>query len=169
MNAGYADVVKMLDVVAHDFGGDDGFLRHRNVAGPGGNDGDVALAVLLVIALQDNRPRQFSVFRLAYFLFDCGELLLAGASGQNIAFVLRQPRKNLRHLCRCLALPEDYFGHSCAQRAMVIELGKSQVFKRQMSQALNGVVGRKFPARTCWKSLRMDSEFKGAQTSALSI
>ena len=43
MNAGDADVVDMLDVVAHDLRRDHRFLRDGNVAGAGGDDDDLAL------------------------------------------------------------------------------------------------------------------------------
>ena len=37
MNAGDADVVEMLGAVAHHAGGEERFLGHGNVAGPGRN------------------------------------------------------------------------------------------------------------------------------------
>ena len=40
------------------------------------------------------------------------------------------------HMVRALAQPEDHFGHAMTQRAMVIDLGESEVFKRQMAHAV---------------------------------
>src|SRR5580698_1839555 len=146
MDSGYTDVVKMLNVVAHDFGGGDGFFGHGNVTGAGGNDGDGAFSVFLVIALEDDGTRQFAIFCLAdFFSYGC-ELLFGGAGGQDVTAMLGQAGKNLRYLCRGLALAEYDFRHPRAQRAMVIELGESEVFKRQMAQAGHGLVGRELSA-----------------------
>ena len=40
VQAGHADVVDALHAVAHDFGGDGGFLGHRQIARAGADDGD---------------------------------------------------------------------------------------------------------------------------------
>ncbi len=58
--------------------------------------------------------------------------------------MLGQPSEDLCHLCRSLPLPENHFGHARAQRAMMVDLGESQVFKGQMAKTINGGVGRKF-------------------------
>jgi hypothetical protein len=66
--------------------------------------------------------------------------------GQDVASMLRQPRENLGHLRRSLALSEDYFGHTRAQAAMMVDLSESQVFEGQMAKAFDGFVGREFAA-----------------------
>ncbi len=54
MDAGDADVVVMLDIVAHDFGGDDNLFGDWDVTGAGRNYGDDALAVFRGITLQND-------------------------------------------------------------------------------------------------------------------
>jgi hypothetical protein len=78
----------------------------------------------------------------AHFLLDRGELLFAGPRRKKVAVMLRQSRKYLRQLRRRLALSKYHFRHAYAQRAMMIDLGKSQIFERQMPQALDSFVGR---------------------------
>src|SRR5258706_5160950 len=60
--------------------------------------------------------------------------------GQNVAPMLRQARENLRHLQRSLALSEDHFGHARAQGAMMVDFGETQIFERQMTQAVDRLV-----------------------------
>ena len=62
VNAGDADVVEMLHFVAHDFGSHDGLFSDRNVAGPGGDDGDDSLAIFCGIALQHDGAGDFAIF-----------------------------------------------------------------------------------------------------------
>ena len=56
--------------------------------------------------------------------------------------MLRQSRKYLRQLRRRLALSKNHFRHAYAQCAMMIDLGESKVFKRQVPQALDSFVRR---------------------------
>jgi hypothetical protein len=46
---------------------------------------------------------------------------------------------------RGLPLAENHLRHARAQAAMVVDLGESQIFKRQMTQALHRIIGREFP------------------------
>jgi hypothetical protein len=52
MDTGYSYVVKVLDWVAHEFGGDYGFFGYGDVAGAGGDYGDHPSAVALVVAVK---------------------------------------------------------------------------------------------------------------------
>jgi len=52
VDAGDSDIVEMLDAVAHEFGGDDGFFGDGDVAGAGGDNRDHALAVELAVAVE---------------------------------------------------------------------------------------------------------------------
>ena len=66
--------------------------------------------------------------------------------------------------------PEDHFGHSVAQRAMVIHLGESQIFEWKMAQAVDRVVGRKLaPADLLEKFADGFGVQESTQPSALSI
>src|SRR5580700_12203706 len=142
MNAGHAHVIKMLNLVAHDLGCDYRLFSNRNVAGSRRDHRDNSLAIFLFVPLQNDCPRQFVVLGPTHFLFYCGELLFASPRRKKVAVMLRQSRKYLRQLRWRLALSKYHFRHAYPQRAMMIDLGESQIFKRQMPQALDSFVGR---------------------------
>src|ERR1017187_271997 len=142
VDAGDSNVVDMLNVVAHQFRGDDCLFGDRDVAGSRGHDHDDALAVLLAITLERDGPRQRTELRLGYGGGDGGVLFLGGARGRHVAAVGGEPAEDFGHLTRRFALGKNHFGHALAQGAMVVDLGEAQVFKRQMTQALDGGVGR---------------------------
>jgi len=56
--------------------------------------------------------------------------------------VIGHAGKDLRHLRGRLTRREDHLRHAGAQRAMMIELGKSDVFKGQVAQAVERVADR---------------------------
>jgi hypothetical protein len=64
-----------------------------------------------------------------------------GTSRHDVSVVVREPAKDFGYLPGRFALGEDNLGHSLAEGTMVVELGKAEVFERQMAQALNGFVG----------------------------
>jgi hypothetical protein len=144
MNAGHADVVKMLDFVAHDFGGDHGLFSHGNVAGSRRDDGNDSLAIFGGIALQNDGARQVAIFGGANFFLYRGKLLFIGARGQDVAAVFGETGEDSRDLRRSLALSEDDFGHAIAQSAVVIDFGESEILERQVAEAGDRVVGRQF-------------------------
>src|SRR5581483_6174639 len=118
VNTGDADIVEMLDVVAHDLGGGDRLFGDRNVAGAGGDDGDGALAVLFFVAAQDGGAGQRAVLGGACLLLDGGELLLVDAGGEHVGFLAGQPGENFSDLARSFAFAQDDFRHTDAQQAM---------------------------------------------------
>ena len=155
MDARHSDVVKRLDVVAHEFGSDDGFLGDGNVAGSGGDDGDGALRASLtplgavsaargVVATQCDAAGERTIFGLWNLCRNGAELLFGGAGGEDIALGMMrgEVREDLGDLCGSFALAEDDFGHSVAQGAMVVELGKAEVFEGKMAKALDGFIRR---------------------------
>jgi len=142
MNSGDADVVEMLHIVAHDFGGHDGFFSDRNVAGARGNYRDRAPAMLSVIFLQYDRASHLPIFGFAHLLADRAELLGRGARCEDVAFVLGELLEDAGDLSRRLPFSEDDFGHARAQSAMVIDLGEAEILEGQVTQAGDGIVGR---------------------------
>jgi hypothetical protein len=70
-----------------------------------------------------------------------GVLGFGGPSGEDVSVVGREAAEDSRYLLGRFALGEDNFGYSLAEGAMVVELGKTEVFERQVAQALNGFVG----------------------------
>ena len=142
MDAGHADVVQVLDVVAHHLRGHDRFFGDRNITGPRRDDYDFSLAVFRAVSLEHDGARQFAILRLAHSTAHRGELFFSSARGQHGRLVPRQPREDRRHLPGGLALGQHHLGEAGAQRAVVIHLGEVQVFERQVTEASDGLVGR---------------------------
>src|SRR5713226_3712333 len=148
MQPGHADIVDGLGAVAHHFRGQAGLLGNRDIAGARRKSQNQPLARARMVAPDGDRARKRMEFRLAaqppYGTIDA----FAGARNQDI--VLRGPRTqhsadNPGDLLRSLAWGEDGLGKTLAQRAVVVNLGKAEVFKRQVAQPLDGLRDRKAP------------------------
>src|SRR5258708_432983 len=133
MDSCNADIIKMLNAVAHHLCRHQGFFGDWDVAGSSRDNRNRALAVFFLVTLQHDRTREFAIFHATDFLLHRGKLWLISACRENVAVLFSQPGEDLRYLRWCLALSENYFGHSRAQCAMMIDFGKSQIFKRQVS------------------------------------
>src|SRR5262252_874070 len=142
MNAGNTDVVEVLDLVAHHFGRDDSLFGNRNVTGSRRDNRDNSPAVFGRIFLQDDCARKLPILHSPYLLLHRGKLPVVGARGQNIPAMSCQARENASHLRSRLSLAENDFRHSIAERAMMINLGESQIFEWKVTQAINRIVGR---------------------------
>ena len=136
----------MLNLVTHDFCGDHGFVRDRDVAGSGRNHRNRSSANLLAIPMEDDRARWISIFNSAQLLSDRSELFSVGACRQDVAPMFGESREKLRHLRGTLPFGKYHFRHSCTQCAMMIELGESQVFEWHVPQALHRFIGRELAA-----------------------
>ena len=62
VNAGDSDIVDGVHVIAHQFGGDLGFFRDRNIAGAGADHGDPALAVHGTVAPEADGAGERKIF-----------------------------------------------------------------------------------------------------------
>jgi hypothetical protein len=69
-------------------------------------------------------------------------LFFAGASGQHVAAMFRQSRKNSRNLCGTLSWPENHLRHAIAQRPVMIDFSEAHIFEGKMAQTLNRIVRR---------------------------
>ena len=58
--------------------------------------------------------------------------------------MLGQAREYARNLRGRLSFSENDFRHAVSQRTMMVHLGEAEVFKRQMTQPVHGVVRREF-------------------------
>jgi hypothetical protein len=74
---------------------------------------------------------------------DCLELLPTRTGCEHITAALCHSCENLRNLLRSLASRVDHLGQADAQRTMVIDLGKSDIFEWKVAQAMNRLVRRK--------------------------
>src|ERR1700687_2615828 len=149
-----SDVIDMLNVIAHQFRGDDRFLGDRDVAGSGGHNHDHALAVSLAIALEHDGASDCAIFWPMLWTILCtilcqvhsggdgGKLFLGSSGRQYVAAVSGQAGEDVRHLARRFALGKNHFGHTLAQGAMVVDLGETEILKGQVAKALDGFVRR---------------------------
>src|SRR5208337_5606081 len=116
VNAGDSYVIDVLNVVAHQFGGDDCFFSYRDVAGSGRDDYDYALAAPLAIALEHDGARQGTIFRAAHMVGECGGyggvLFFGGTGGEHVAAVGGEAGEDGGHLGWCFAGCEDHLGHA---------------------------------------------------------
>ncbi len=144
MDARHADVIKMLDVITHHFSGNDRLFGNRYVTRARRNNGDRSLPELLVVALQNNCSGQFTILCLPDFLLYDSELLFGGSRGEKIAAMLGQAFKDRRHPRGSLPFSEDNLWHADPECAVVIDFGKFEVLKWQMSQTSNRLIGREF-------------------------
>jgi len=141
MDAGDADIVEVLDFVSHHFGGDDSLFRDRDVAGSRRDYGDDAFAVFRCVLLQDDGAGERAVVDAANSFLYRSKLFFIRTCGEDVASVLRQSRKNSGYLRRRFPLAEDDFRHASAQCAVMIDLGKPEIFKWKMAKAVDGIVG----------------------------
>ena len=140
VNAGDSDIVDGVHFVAHQFGGDLGFLGHRDIAGAGADHGDPALAVHGAVAPEADGAGKRKVFGAGELRGDQGGALAVGARDQHVLGIGQQALRDGGDLFRRLALGEDHFRHAVAQGAMVVHLGEAQVFKRHVPHAPHGCV-----------------------------
>src|ERR1700722_14700306 len=134
----------MIGRVTHDFGRNYGFFGDGYVAGACRNHCNNSFAILFFVSLEHDGSRQVAIFRSADLLLHGGELFFIGVGRQYVAAMLSEAGKDLRHMRRRFLLAENYFWHSASKDAMMIDLGKTQVFERQVTQALDRVVRREF-------------------------
>lgn len=78
-----------------------------------------------------------------------GEDFGVDASDENVVaggFLFEHGAGDPGDLLRSFALPEDDFGEALTQRAMMVDFGEAQIFKRKMLEALEGSAAGQFPA-----------------------
>jgi len=150
MDARDSNVVKRLNLVAHELGGNDGFFGDGNVAGSGRDDGDDALVAVIsaarrIVAVKRDAASDRAIFGLWHLGRNGMELLLGSPRGENVGVgvMSREAGEDLRHLSGRFALTEDDFGHSLTQGTMMIELGEAEVFEGEVAKAVESFVGGK--------------------------
>ena len=145
MNSRDAHVVEVLDRVAHEFGSNDGLFGDRDVAGSRryNSDGAFAIGVRIALAAQSLAPVR-DILRRALF-----SLL------RQTVFYRRVWRGRCRRASPAAQKSAPLATGSCALRritsgmparstAMMVHLGETKIFKGQMAQAVDGIVGREF-------------------------
>ena len=149
VDAGDADVIEMLDAIAHDLRGEQGFFGDRNVAGAGGDDENLAFAGDFAIALDGDDAGEGMKFcnalRGSGGAPDGGEGGGVGASDEYIlaaVFGTEHGPGDVSNLLGRFALGEDDFGVALAQCAVMVDLGEAEILEGEMLEAVDGAIGR---------------------------
>src|SRR5271157_394404 len=136
----------MLNAISHQFRGHDCFFGYRNVAGSRGHDYDHTLAVLLAVTLENDGSSQGTILCEVYIVGqyggDGGVLFLGGSRRQHVAAVGGEAAEDGGDLAGRFALGKNHLGHTLAHGTMMVDLGETEVLKGQVTQALDGIVGR---------------------------
>src|SRR6185312_3510125 len=140
MDTGDADVVDGIDFVAHDFGGDLRFFGDENIAGAGADDGDASFAGYGAVAPEADRAGdgKMLAFRKGFEYNARG--FRRGSGDENVFRTREQGARDGDDLIRRFAQAENDFGHPVTQRAVVIDLGESEILERHMPHAFHRVV-----------------------------
>jgi hypothetical protein len=128
MNAGDAHVVHALDGVAEDLRGDCRFFRDRLVRRARGAERNRSLAGRAV-ALHGYAPRGLVILGVGDYRLDGIPGRLVRARDQQRMSAPDDLRRDLRNLIGRLAEPQHDFRKALPDGSMVIDLGKSKVFK----------------------------------------
>src|SRR5690348_1442279 len=123
----------MFDLIAHDLGCDQSFLSHWNVAGPGRNDDNHALAINGAVLAKNHNLSRFAVLSLTYPPFHRSKMQWFSPGCKNVAAMFCQVLKNFCHLFRRLAAREDHFRHARAEPSMMVNFGKAKVLERHVA------------------------------------
>ena len=67
---------------------------------------------------------------------------VSARTGENIPALLCQSLENTRDLPRSLSLAEYDFRHALAKCPVVIDLGETEVFEREVAQPFDGVIAQ---------------------------
>jgi hypothetical protein len=92
-----------------------------------------SLAVPFAVALQNDGAGERTVFRLGRNRRHGGVLFLRGARGQDVAAVRGQAFENSRDLEGSFPLGKNYLWNSLPQGPVVVDFGKTQIFKGKMA------------------------------------
>ncbi len=130
---GYADVVDHFDGVAHRFGGDLRFFGDGYVAGACRYDGDLSFAVRGLVAEEADSARSGEVFTAREGCQHCRRHCGRGSCDQDIALVIEEPGRNGDNLFGGLAHGKDHFRNAVTQRPVMVHIGKTEVFEREVA------------------------------------
>lgn len=132
-----------LDLAADQLGGDGGLGSHRNIGGPGGQDGYSWNTGLVDPTVDDNTTCDL-VVPCIIDLLPGGLERVSGGSGHEEAVGTSQDRgRNGRDLLRRLSLSEHNLWKALPNRPVVIDLGELDVLVRQVPQLCDHLVDGK--------------------------
>ena len=114
MNAGDADVVDGIDLIAHDFGGDLRFLGDEEIAGAGAHHRDDSFAVRLAVAPDADGAGGREAFGFGMLGLNALGGFAGRSGNQDVGGFRKQAGGDGGDLVGSFALPEDHFRHAVA-------------------------------------------------------
>ena len=132
MNTGYADVPNPLDLIAHCFRRERGFLGNRNIAGARGYDGNRPHASFRSISLNSYQARSAVPLGIGRHVAHFTESSFVGMRNQNIGRAFDQALDDAHYLGTCLPGPEDNFGKALTAGPRVIDSSIADVLEVQI-------------------------------------
>ena len=136
VQAGDPDVVQPFDIVTHEFGGAGGFFGHRQVGRARGHHQHGAVARLDVLLFEGDQARHGQIHRL----WDEGFHGFVGVERRTGDEQCGAAPHDLAgdggHLGRRLAETEDNLGEPLPHRAVMVDLGKPQIFEGAFTESV---------------------------------
>ena len=145
MQTGDSNIVQGLNRVSEYVERDDGFFGNGNIGSPSRNNQDCAFSTYRFVPSNNNRPGSGIEHGFRHDFLNAGILLAGRSRHENVVLVLRHGFDNSSHLFGRFAGAENSFRKSLAQAPMVIDIGKSQVFKRKVPEPIHCPVIRQNP------------------------
>src|ERR1700730_11604204 len=146
MEAGDGHIVEALDFVADELAAQGGLFRDWNIGGARAQHHYSAMSEGLRRFRNEHSDMSFGpVIERAQFAFDRARLIGGEPRDDQIHAGGGHTFTDGCDLIRALALPEYHLGNAAPKPAMIVELGKTQIFERQMAQAAEGFLGAQAP------------------------
>ena len=145
VQAGHADVVDALDAVAHDFGGDGGFLGHRQIARAGTDDGDEPGALGQRLFFDGHAAGEAMVDGGLEFFPQGVGMFGSDAGDEHRLAMIQKFGRDFDDLFRRLAGAKNHFGKIFPQRAVRVHLRETEVGHRRGLEGAENLCARDFP------------------------
>src|SRR5260370_35524334 len=146
MEYGEANIVEGLDAVAKELGAQGGLFGDWNIGGARAQE---------LYSAQSEGLRRFRnkhsdmslgpVIERAQFAVDRARLIGGEPRDDQIHAGSGHTFADGCDLIRALALSEYHLGNAAPKPAMIVELGKTQIFERQVAQAAEGLLSAQAP------------------------
>jgi inositol oxygenase len=118
----------------------------RNVRMSWGHDEYRAFAADRPVAADHDRTSGLMEFRRGLNFLHAVVLVDVGTRYEYVVLPGPHRLNDLRHLIRSFSCSENHLGKALAQRAMVIDIRKTQIFEREISESLDSLILRQAAA-----------------------
>jgi hypothetical protein len=170
VQARHADVEHALDVAAHQLRRDGGFLGHGQVGGAAAEDGDAGL-FRLITPVDGDAARGLVVDRVLDLGRDGLVRQPVRARDEHAVGAFDEAAGDLGGLRGLLSLRQDDLRERVAQRAVVVDLGETDVLVREQAQVIDGRLNARRAGGDAFEQLAqlllVDRRTSGADSEAV--